>query len=102
MTDWAGLSATEATARLKAEGFNELPRSNRRGIGKIIVDVLREPMLVLLVAGGLVYLVLGELSDALILLAFASLSVSITIYQQTRTERASRPCGTLLDPDRHM
>ena len=98
MTDWAGLSATEATARLKAEGFNELPRSNRRGIGKIIVDVLREPMLVLLVAGGLVYLVLGELSDALILLAFASLSVSITIYQETRTERVLETLRDLTSP----
>jgi Ca2+-transporting ATPase len=98
MTDWAGLSATEAAARLRVEGFNELPRSNRRGIGKIVVDVLREPMLVLLVAGGLVYLVLGELSDALILLAFASLSVSITIYQETRTERVLETLRDLTSP----
>ena len=40
-----GLSAAEAAARLKAEGFNELPRAGRRSIVRLIVDVLREPML---------------------------------------------------------
>ena len=31
-----GLSAAEAAARLKAEGFNELPRAGRRSIGEAL------------------------------------------------------------------
>jgi P-type Ca2+ transporter type 2C len=50
-----GLSAAEAAARLKAEGFNELPHASRRSMVRLIADVLREPMLLLLMAGGGIY-----------------------------------------------
>ena len=40
-----GAERAEAAARLKAEGFNELPRAGHRSIARLIVDVLREPML---------------------------------------------------------
>ncbi len=49
-----GLSHDEAQARLKREGYNELPRSGRRTAFRIILEVMREPMLALL-AGGAVY-----------------------------------------------
>jgi magnesium-transporting ATPase (P-type) len=63
-----GLSAAEAAARLKAEGFNELPRAGRRSIVRLIADVLREPMLLLLLAGGGIYFLLGDLGEAVLLL----------------------------------
>jgi magnesium-transporting ATPase (P-type) len=47
----------------------------------------REPMFTFLVGGGFIYLLLGDLKEALILLAFAILSVAITVIQETRTER---------------
>ncbi|TAG13926.1 MAG: diguanylate cyclase, partial [Rhodobacterales bacterium] len=82
-----GLTQTEAAARLAAEGPNELPKALRRSPLRIIVDVLKEPMLTLLLAGGVVYLLLGNREEALILLAFACLSVGITVVQEARTER---------------
>jgi P-type Ca2+ transporter type 2C len=82
-----GLTASEALARLEAEGFNELPRAGRRTILRLIVEVLREPMLLLLLAGGAIYLALGDLSEALLLLVLASISIVITIVQEARTER---------------
>ena len=82
-----GLGEAEAQSRLVAEGFNELPRSNRRTVLRIAFDVMREPMLALLLGGGAIYLVLGDLREALILLAFATLSVAITVVQEARTER---------------
>jgi P-type Ca2+ transporter type 2C len=51
-----GMSTSGAAARLKAEGFNELPRAGHRPIARLILDVLREPMLLLLLAGGAIYL----------------------------------------------
>ena len=50
-------------------------------------DVVREPMLALLLGGGAVYLVLGNLQEAIILLLFATMSVVITVVQEARTER---------------
>ncbi len=93
-----GLSDAEANARLRTEGFNELPRPELRTPLRIAIDVLREPMLALLLGGGAVYLVFGDLQDALILLAFATLSVAITVVQESRTERVLEALRDLASP----
>jgi Ca2+-transporting ATPase len=82
-----GLAEAEARARLEAEGYNELPTSERRSSLRIILEVMREPMMALLLAGGLIYLAIGDAEGAVVLLAFATLSVVITIVQESRTER---------------
>ena len=93
-----GLSEADAQARLKAEGYNELPRPDRRTPLHIILEVLREPMLALLIGGGVIYLILGDLKEALILLAFATLSIVITVVQETRTERVLEALRDLTSP----
>jgi Ca2+-transporting ATPase len=94
----AGLSESEAQARLKREGYNELPRAGRRTPFRIVLEVMREPMLALLVGGGAVYLALGDLQEALILLAFAMVSIVITVVQETRTERVLEALRDLTSP----
>jgi Ca2+-transporting ATPase len=94
----SGLSETEAQRRLKSEGYNELPRQDRRTPLRIILEVLREPMLALLLGGGFIYLLLGDLKEALILLAFALMSVVITVIQETRTERVLDALRDLTSP----
>jgi P-type Ca2+ transporter type 2C len=93
-----GLSAAEAAARLKAEGFNELPRAGRRSIVRLIADVLREPMLLLLLAGGGIYFLLGDLGEAVLLLVFACASIVITVVQEARTERVLESLRDLTSP----
>lgn len=93
-----GLTQTEAATRLASEGFNELPRTKRRSPLRIILDVVREPMLALLLAGGMVYLLLGSREEALILMAFACLSVGITVVQEARTERVLEALRNLTSP----
>jgi Ca2+-transporting ATPase len=95
---FSGLSETEAQARLAAEGYNELPRSGQRTPLRIALEVIREPMLALLLGGGLVYLLLGSLEEALILLAFATMSIGITIVQETRTEHVLEALRDLTSP----
>ena len=93
-----GLSEADAQARLKTEGYNELPRPDRRTPFRIVLEVLREPMLALLLGGGVIYLALGDLQEALILLAFATMSVLITVVQETRTERVLEALRDLTSP----
>ncbi len=93
-----GLSEADAQARLKTEGYNELPRPDRRTPLRIILEVVREPMLALLLGGGVIYLALGDLKEALILLAFATMSVVITVVQETRTERVLEALRDLTSP----
>ncbi|HET6609688.1 MAG TPA: cation-translocating P-type ATPase [Rhodopila sp.] len=93
-----GLTAKEAAARLAADGPNELPRANRRSLGRIIADVFREPMFGMLVAAGLLYLLLGDATEAALLLIFALLSIVITAIQETRSERVIDALRSLTAP----
>lgn len=97
-TDRSGLTESEALRRLAVEGFNDLPATDRRTFLRIVVDVLREPMFALLLGAGAIYLVLGDLTESLVLLAFATISVSITVVQETRSERVLDALRDLTSP----
>ncbi|MDP2848855.1 MAG: cation-transporting P-type ATPase, partial [Humidesulfovibrio sp.] len=81
-TQTSGLSEAEAIQRQQAEGFNEIPQGSKRGVLTIAFEVMREPMFLLLVACGSLYLLKGELSDALMLLGFVFVVMGITIVQE--------------------
>lgn len=93
-----GLSEVEAQKRLKTEGYNELPSQKRQNIFVILLHVLLEPMLLLLLGAGLIYILLGEKQDALMLLIFVFVVVGITFYQQRKTERALEALKNLSSP----
>jgi Ca2+-transporting ATPase len=93
-----GLSAREAAERLRAEGPNALPRLERRTALRIIVEVVREPMFALLLGAGVLYLLIGSRGEALVLFAFACLSVGIAIIQEGRSERVLEALRDLTSP----
>ena len=65
-----GLSDADVTARLQKHGYNELPSTKGRSFFATALEVVREPMFVLLLACGTIYFVLGDLQEALMLLGF--------------------------------
>ena len=93
-----GLTAQEAARRLAAEGPNLLPRPESRNLLRIVVEILREPMFGLLLGAGVIYLVLGDLKEALILFLFACTSVGIAVVQAARTERVLESLRDLTSP----
>jgi len=94
----SGLTSAEAAARLKADGYNELPAPARRNLLRILFDVVRQPMFALLLAGGVVYLLLGDRLEAILLLVFATFSVTITWVQENRSERVLETLRSLASP----
>jgi Ca2+-transporting ATPase len=94
----AGLSGAEAARRLAADGPNLLPGGRRRGTLAVAAEILREPMLALLVAGALIYLLLGDVHEALILAASIVVVVAITVVQERRSERALEALRDLSSP----
>ena len=94
----AGLSGQEAARRLREAGFNELPSSKPKNLLRIAGEILREPMLLLLVASSAIYFLLGDLREALVLSAFVTLVIGIEIYQQRKTERALEALRDLSSP----
>jgi len=93
-----GLTQQQAAARLGAEGPNELPSAKPRSFLVIAWEVLREPMILLLVAAGVIYLILGEPRDSLVLLISIFAILGIDLYQQNKTERALEALRDLSSP----
>ncbi|MCX5999240.1 MAG: cation-transporting P-type ATPase, partial [Chloroflexi bacterium] len=93
-----GLSEQEAAERLRSEGYNEIPSAKKRSFLFIALSVLREPMLLLLIGGGTIYLVLGDIQEALMLLFFVFVIIGITLYQERKTERTLEALRDLSSP----
>lgn len=93
-----GLSNEEAAARLRKEGYNELLSQKKNGVFKTFLEILFEPMLLLLSGAGLIYFFLGEISDALMLSALVVFVIGITLYQKRKTEHALDALKSLASP----
>jgi Ca2+-transporting ATPase len=95
---WPGLTSAEAARRLATDGPNALPTSERRTALRLALDVVREPMFVLLLAAGGLYVAFGDVQEALTLLGFVVIVMAITIVQEGRTERALDALRDLSSP----
>ncbi len=93
-----GLSGAEAAARLAADGPNELPTARKRNVLQQAAAVLREPMLLLLVAAGLINFLLSDLLDGIILMASVLVVIGISVYQEHKTENALAALRDLSSP----
>lgn len=93
-----GLTGVEAAARLAAEGYNELLLVRRRSAPIIALEVIREPMFALLLGAGVLYALIGDLGEALVLLLFATISISIAVVQSGRSERVLEALRDLASP----
>ena len=88
-----GLSDEQVRERHSRYGPNELPHRDERSILRILGEVLREPMLALLLAAGFAYLLLGDRLEAAILLLFATFSVAISVILVVRNGERLRIPG---------
>jgi Ca2+-transporting ATPase len=96
--NFQGLTSEQAAERFRQHGPNELPKPPRRDLVKIAFEVSRQPMFALLLAAAGLYALLGEPLDAAVLTGFALLSISITIIQETRSERVLESLRSLASP----
>ena len=71
---------------------------SRALLSAIAFEVVREPMLLLLLACGSTYLLLGDVQEAIILLIFVVVVIAITLYQERKTERALEALRDLSSP----
>ncbi|MCX6053521.1 MAG: cation-translocating P-type ATPase [Chloroflexi bacterium] len=93
-----GLTDQETLERLAQDGYNELPAAKKRTFFHLLFEVIREPMFLMLIACGLLYLLLGDRAEALMLLGFVFVIIGITFYQEQKTERALEALRDLSSP----
>lgn len=93
-----GLTGAEARARLARDGPNALPVSAPRSVLRLLREVVSEPMFLLLVACGAIYMALGDRQEAMMLLGFVGVVMAITFVQQRRSERSLEALRDLSSP----
>ncbi|MBD8656180.1 cation-translocating P-type ATPase [Oxalobacteraceae sp. CFBP 13730] len=97
-----GLSAAEAAHRIATDGPNTLATAERRTWRRIAADAAREPMFLLLVGAAVLYLVLGQLDEGLLLCVMVAVSLGLGLYQEGKTERALAALRDLASPRAHV
>jgi Ca2+-transporting ATPase len=95
---YSGLSSSQALEALKKDGYNELPSQKEKNVFSLFFGLFKEPMLLLLVAAGTIYLLLGEPQDSLMLLTAIFVVIGITFYQERKTEKALQALKNLSSP----
>ena len=93
-----GLTSSQAKEKLRIDGFNSLPASKVRNYFSIVWDVVKEPMFILLVACGSLYLVLGDVREGIMLLCFVFIIMGIEFIQKKKTEKALDALKELASP----
>lgn len=93
-----GLTERQVWERRRRYGWNELPTASGYHGWRIFLNVLREPMFILLLVAMILYLLLGSWWESMFLLVFVALVISITYYQERKTERALAALRALSAP----
>ncbi|MBV5315453.1 MAG: cation-translocating P-type ATPase [Prolixibacteraceae bacterium] len=92
------MSEEAVKAKIAKEGYNELPSSKPKNFLALAWGVAKEPMFLLLVACGTLYLILGDVQEGLMLLGFVFVIMGIEFYQEKKTEKALDALKDLASP----
>jgi len=93
-----GLSIAEAQKKLSEIGYNELPATKAKNLWAITLEIIKEPLFILLLGCGLLYVLLGEYSEGIILLCWILVIITITLIQQRKTEKSLEALRKLSSP----
>ena len=74
----AGLTTEETNQRLSKFGYNVLPESKSKNIIQIVVEVIKEPMFILIISCGILYIIIGDLREGIVMLSTMSIIIFIT------------------------
>lgn len=93
-----GITEEKAVQQLAIWGFNELPSTKPKNVWQIAFEVVKEPMFVLLLACGSIYILIGDYSEGIILLCWVFVILFITFYQYRKTEKSLGALRQLSSP----
>ncbi len=94
----SGLLQTEVTKRRGIHGYNQLSDREKKNFFKIVLDVIREPMIFLLIAVVVVYFLLGDRTEAIVLSISVIVIIGIELYQNNKTEKALEALRNFASP----
>jgi Ca2+-transporting ATPase len=93
-----GLTDAEVTAARATYGANVQVMKNKAGLLASLKDIIKEPMLILLVAASTIYFITGNTSDGIFMLSAIVIVSAISLYQDSRSRNALAALKLLTQP----
>lgn len=96
--DYKGLKYREVKVLHEKLGLNELTQMKKETFFHKIICIFKEPMFLLLICTSLIYFILGEPRDGIIMLVFVVFMSGINIFQEWRTDKTLQSLKELSAP----
>ncbi|UMQ41697.1 MULTISPECIES: cation-translocating P-type ATPase [unclassified Chryseobacterium] len=93
-----GLTEAEVEASRKKYGYNRLEAVKKETWADMLIDILKEPMLILLICVSLIYVIIGDYGEALFMLVAIIGVTAISFYQDNRSKKALEELEKLNEP----
>jgi Ca2+-transporting ATPase len=94
-----GLSSAEAAARLARFGPNELPRTRRTPLWRMIAEQVRDPLVVVLLAAAVLTLATGDWTDAGVILFVVVVNTAVGVAQEVKAGQAIAALSEMTAPE---
>jgi len=92
-----GLSDEEVQSSREKYGLNKIEVTHR-GAFEMLLDILKEPMLILLFAISIIYVIVGDYAEALFMFVAIVAVSAISFYQDNRSKKALEELEKLNEP----
>ncbi|GGC33069.1 ATPase [Parapedobacter defluvii] len=93
-----GLTDSEVAASRKQYGYNQLDAAPKSSGLLLLIDILKEPMLILLIVISFIYVAVGDYGEAAFMFAAIVAVSAISFYQDNRSKKALEALEKLNEP----
>ena len=94
-----GLSKEEAKSRLEKYGSNELTEKEGEGLFSKIVAQFKDFLVIILIGASIVSALVGEVSDAIVIIAIVIINAVLGLIQEGRAEKALEALKKMASPN---
>jgi Ca2+-transporting ATPase len=94
----SGLTEAELKTSREKFGFNQAENTIKSAWYTLLFDILKEPMLLLLIAVSVIYVIVGNYSEALFMFGAIIAVSGISFYQDNRSKKALEAIEKLNEP----
>ncbi|EFK34187.1 Calcium-transporting ATPase lmo0841 [Chryseobacterium gleum] len=96
--DLKGLTDAEVADSRKKYGYNHLEAVKKESWADLLLNILKEPMLILLICVSFIYVLTGDYGEALFMFAAIVGVTAISFYQDNRSKKALEELEKLNEP----
>lgn len=93
-----GLTSGEAKLLQERYGKNNIVPEKKESFIRKVLEVIKEPMFLLLLVAAMIYFILGEPRDGIIMLIFVVAVISIDVVQEWKTDKTLKALRKLSAP----